>query len=46
MNASIMIHMQDIPAEKCASVKLHAMAVRACHAGAAHVHSTPTLYVR
>jgi hypothetical protein len=39
MNASIMIHMQDIPAEKCASVKLHAMAVRATRR-AAHVLST------
>jgi len=30
MNASIMIHMQDMPAEKCASVKLHVVEVRSC----------------
>ena len=29
MNASITIHMQDMPAEKCASVKLHAVEVSA-----------------
>ena len=28
MNASIMIHMQDMPAEKCATVKLHVVTVR------------------